>query len=255
MKKLLCIVATLALVVCGANTAKAAFMLGIDVGADAANPSAFEVLVIDNQSDGVTVNGLTSTDADGSGVTGRISYSNIIGGWDVAVSTTESKDQVGSTTSPLITLTFNVDKTTSGQGTLRIVATDTDFNNVAGLDGDVISGGGLVHVAAPEIRLFGGFDDGNDEFVMTYPKPDTGLVEFPKGAWELIKQDGVDDNIVNDNAFSMTLGLDLRFDEDEHASGNVENEMIPEPATCVIWSLLGLLGVAFARWRRRRKAA
>jgi len=231
--KLLAILAVVGLVAWTATPAEAAFKLSLD-------DNAGSTLVV---ADGDA--------ADTDARQGVITVSASLGIWDISITAAFSKPTFGSVSDPKIDImTGNGQILSSGGGTLTVMATDTDFGPVAeGLTADLLSAGGTAASGA-SVDVYGYLDTGNVEFGTEFEKPkllDLGPGAFSGSATAPLPQAIID----GAEPFSMTLVIDITHTAPGLTTLDAKNEMVPEPATCLIWGMLGVIGLAVCKLRRR----
>jgi hypothetical protein len=248
MKKYLIIgLAALVMAVASSRDADAAFVLAIDDG----NNGSVEIVVVDQSAAGTaTQNVGASTDADGSAVAGTILISKSIGVWFVQVSIAASKPAVGPAQVHLTVLVIS-----SGAGTIRVGATDTDFANPTGLSGIVTSIGGTT---AGTVSAFGetayAGASANKEFSGGYAPagtPDASVSQGPLGP-------GAYSGTVTAGASPVTPFSLTNYVVITHAGAGLTSadhtvSIAPEPGSLAVFGGLSVLGAFFMR--RRKKTA
>lgn len=237
--KLSACIAVVCLVALATDPAEAAFKLriddpttaGIDVEIDDADADGFishsgTVGSFDFQVTGAFAHG---------GPPGQLGYATInitattAGVLDVAISMDGYPDQ-GTLDTLMSTLTGDTDGTVWGQCGIDEGNTLFGFDSPWDPSGDGASDVLVAHTGTFHTTgLQGAFINTDFDEVLTVGVP-TDLEDFSMTQVA---------RIIHTSGFQVTK---ITYD----------NEMIPEPATCVIWSLLGLLGIGFARWRRRK---
>ncbi len=232
----------------GSAAAEAAFVLTIDD----LGTAGIDVIVVDEFDGAVgTVTTLgASNSADILGGDGLVGFSGSVGAFVVNVTTGVSKPVIGGGSRARLDL--NSVDVSGGAGILEIKLTDTDFvmtypelqNTFNHLVGGTTDGTIEFYGAADFDNFeFGIGGDGND--VESSLGPYTGafsfwnMVVFPEGSIT--------------GPFSLTTTALITHTGSGLTSFDAEVR-IPEPATIVIWSFLGALGVAVTCWRRRKAA-
>lgn len=247
MRRLLIAVAVGMLAMAG--SAEASLVLTIDD----LGTAGIDVIVVDNVDGGVgsaTALG-ASNQADSSAVDGMVMFSGAVGSFYINMTTGTSFPVIGNN-HHMARLLLNSFTVSGGAGTLELKLTDTDFHLTSPQNHDT-----FYHIISGwtdgTVEFYGGLDVDNTEFGLGGDGNDvesslgpysgnfahTNQVEFPLG---LITGD-----------FSMTTTALVTHDgSNPNEITNFSAEVrVPEPATIVIWSLLGALGVAVAWWRRR----
>jgi len=179
---------------------------------------------------------------------GVMLVSTNVGVWSIVISTGLSKPQVGSTIEPQ--LDMSLIGVSSKAGHLTAMITDTDFGPLAnGLTVDHTEAAG---VAAGTVNVYGWIDTDNVEFGEGWEKP--ALLGLGPGPLDGTAEAALPDDILNDDAFSMTLVVDIFHGRAGNTALDAVNIVVPTPSTfALLASLLGVAGVVFS-WRRRRNA-
>ncbi len=242
-RRLTILLALVGILALSASSASAALVLTLDdlstVGID--------VIVVDGSPVGTATALGPSTVADGSATAGVVFFSGGVGVFSVNITSGLSKPAIGAGSLGKIDLN-SVDVSGSG-GTLELMLTDTGF-----LTGPVINVGILGLIGGTTngtVDYQAWLDPANAEFGMGPGTITTGLQSFTTGAFSgTFPSNGA----LVTPPVSLTQWVSLTHGASGVSSFNAELTIIPEPATIVIWSLLGSLGIVVA-WRRRRKAA
>jgi hypothetical protein len=237
-KALLCMAAVVALVACNAGRADASLVLTLSDGVSTV------VVVDDGAAGAVSSGGNVSTIADGNIATpGLVSFNGSIGNFVVAIGVGTSKPLLPEASIDL----FNVAVTSGGAGTLTISVTDTSFSVLPAAPALSLLAGGTTDGTVSVVSYA---DAANAEFGMGIAGPVTGA-QGP-GAFSFSGVSGAAGLVT---PYSMTITATVvHTGSGQISSFDTTLSVIPEPATCVIWSILGLGGIASAR-RRRRKVA
>lgn len=251
-----------------------ALVVSVALLATSTAEASFRLRVEDLSNPGSEVGAIITDDlgADESTTTGYIKFTQTVGAFSITLTAAQSKPilPLGGSVYSHLKLT-NMTVATSGAGSIRVTVEDTDYT--AGPDTElglnVLVGGTLVGLGS-SVTVQSWVDPTNDVpdlgsdqavgdisgtpvgaipgtaipgLTPTYtsgpgPLSAFGSVPFTKsGAYSLFGQVTV--------VFGSGGGT-FSLDEDQ--------VVVPEPATCVIWSLLAAMGVCFY-FRRRRKAA
>ena len=250
MKKLLCIVAALALVACGVNTANASFVLVIDDP----NTTALDVIVIDEEDAGATSDGGYTSNADDGVQPAPNSIGAFtlgVGGFTITITTALTKDMAANYHQIHLHVSF------TGKGELLIGVTATDFPDwTPPLDALQLSGYDLDSAVADDVEFQGEKDwlddvteptEANREFSGSF-----GMDDDDQDATVNLTGNGVAYTSIAGlhGDHSMTLYAHLDIDDTITESFDVDLEQIPEPSSLAIFAGLALLG---ALWIRRRK--
>ncbi len=238
-----------AMFVLGAVSADAALVLSLDDTA-MGQAGVAEVIIVDGSLAGTsTPFGLsTHDDADGN-VDGSILFSTgtspMVAGssWKITAAAGLSKPNLGELVFGVVDMVLLATSTSSG--TLMLHTTDTDFNP----DGVSFGGGLVANIGGTTngtVSFDAWFDAGNAEFGGS-PLAGTGSVSGPVAFAETFS---IPVGQVS-GPYSLTERVVVTHTGAAGTSFNAELKMVPEPATIVIWSTLGLFGIALA-WRRRK---
>lgn len=271
MKKLLCIVAALALVACGVSTANAAFVLGIDSPENPGSP--LEVVVVDNAPAGTATQFTgVSTAADSDPTAGGIVWMGNVGVWSLTITTAESKPLLEGANGHSVGL--HIIARSSGAGTIVIAATDTDFQALSTLTslqssvGGVAAAGATVDVQGEVDWQDGGVDgnlprvSGNAEF-SAYPSAAFGDPLLPDYEPEaVVVQSGLTGALsgvaatgtgVVPNAYSITNFIRLTHTVAGTSSVDHVLSHVPEPSSLAIFAGFALFGGVVGYRRRNRR--
>ncbi|QDU56271.1 PEP-CTERM sorting domain-containing protein [Aeoliella mucimassa] len=222
--RLLCAaVAALAIGVVSASSADASFALKLTNGAST-------VTIYDNAA-GDTIGSL-----------GVINYSGAIGDYTLTVTSTYSKPYDGSAAIPVMSMTVSAKYSGTGNGDLTVEMTDTDFgpsSNPMGADLAINSAKSTTGAVTYDAYI----DLGNGEFVKTTQIGST------LGGSGIFDAEGAG-SVATNGAYSLTLVTTINSTAANQTSNFDASFTVPEPATMVVWSALGLVG--FAVYRRRQ---
>ena len=178
---------------------------------------------------------------------------------------TEDFEGFANGTSPPIILTFGSDTATlSGGGTFGEIRDYPDFGRFATSGTNYLNTNATFSIAfsGPQAAFgFFGTDIGDFSGQLTMTLTNGGTTNFTiphtVGAPDAsVLYYGLIGNTAADTFTSIQFGTTTASDSfgfDDMTVGTQEN-VIPEPPTLIIWSLLGILGIGI-RWWRRRKAA
>jgi hypothetical protein len=190
---------------------------------------------------------VTVADGNNDGAVGYDSLvSGAVGTYAVVVSTGLSQPIEPA---PYPHLHLNI--TANGTGTLVVELTETSDGStfISPLSGLILSVGGLT---APGGSItFESFVDDNDvAFGTTTAGPTLGpFVTSPHAGLISGSFASVTD------PYSVTLRITIVHSTQGTTSTDADLSTVPEPASLAVWSVLGLAGLGYGGWRRKRVAA
>ncbi len=227
-----------------AASASASLVLTIDD----LSTAGLDVVVIDDADGGVA--SLTATVADGYAGDGASSYMGSVGTFTFSFSGGISHPVTGPGAGYI---DLNSLLVSGGAGTLVFQLTDTDFDHtlvpspasmVAGIAGGTQ---GIVSFTAAldtENNEFGGGSD-PDYVISTGPLGPDGFGNFDGGGWLPLP------TLTEDYSWTETITV-THTGPGQSTSFNALSEVVPEPASIAIWSLIGLSCAGLGVLRRRR---
>ncbi len=219
---------------CTATTAEAALQMRITSSVGGT------ITIDDGEVDG-------GGDDDSSAIVGVILFTGSLGGFTVQVDTGITKPVTGSAAAPEMDLAYVVVKTTAGAETLTIEFSDMGFTT-SPLGVAVLYGGTSNNATST-----GTAGTGLNNALYNTADASTTLGPFPAAAFSA----GSVLSIPLDPAapYSLTLKVDLVAGGTGTSSGDLQLTNVPEPASLAVWSVLGLAGLGYGGWRRKRASA
>jgi len=183
----------------------------------------------------------------GDGLTGTQGAVLIAGdyfGYEVVVSTSESKPAIGSAELPSMTLSYTLINSTGTAGSIWLYATDTDFTGevdlTASLDGDSSNG---------TFSLVSGVWGGSSNTSGDISNLLIALGPIISNPFSASGQSGTVGGLIN--PYSLTIGVQMSTDLRGTTRGTLElaPTSVPEPSVVVLLGS-GLLAAGVRRWRQ-----
>ena len=228
----------IAALVMTAASANASFVLTLD---DLATPGIDVIVIDDAAALSVSAGGSVSTIVDGFTGSGVVNFSGTVGSFTVNITTAISKPVIGAPGAMLDLNSVNV--TGGGPGTLVISTTDTDYDYTQ-FTGNLQLESRIGGTAGGTVDFVTSIDEGNVEFGAT-----DSLTFGTWGPGVFSCTGAVDVGTITAD-FSLTQIATITHAGAAVTSFDAESEIVPEPASVLIWSLLGLVGLVVYRRRK-----
>ena len=206
-------------------------------------------------SDGVNP-AVTITDngaGDTSALVGHVNYGNAsFFGWNILVSSGVTKPIVGSSISPQLDLSWQVQRNVGASATLSISFSDNDFNLTSPRNFQVSSGGTLGNAGTPSVNVRSWYDLGNTTLAETTLL--TSHLFSGQGGYSGNDPGGP---VPADPSVAFTVRIDVTLPVGPIASGDVDL-ISSVPETGSMFTFLGTalfgLGIFAIRCRKSRTA-
>ena len=189
------------------------------------------------------INVVTVTDADNNG---QVDHNGALGTFNVVVSTGLSEPIE---LAPYPHLHLNILATGTGAITFELTETSVGSTLTSPLSGLTLTVGGIT-AGGGSITYRSFVDDGDVAFGQGTAGPALG----PFGAGPHVGSIGGSFAPVT-NPYSTTIVVNLNHTTQGTTSTDVDLSSVPEPASLAVWSVLGLAGLGYGGWRRKRVAA
>lgn len=184
---------------------------------------------------------------DSNGAIGAITFIGGVSGYTLQVNTGVTKPIIGSAANPEMDLNYVVTKTTAGAETLTIEFSDQGFTTSPTALSIIYS---ATSNGATQTGLAG--TGLNDALYNTSDASTTiGPFAAPGGFGTSVLGVPLDPAI----PYSLSLVVTVASTGPSQSSGDLQLTGVPEPASLAVWSVLGLAGLGYGGWRRKRASA
>ena len=185
---------------------------------------------------------------DGNAAAGAVSFSGVINGWNILVSSGVTKPILGSATSPSLDLTWQVTRTSaSGGSSLTICFSENGFN-LAAPRNFVTDVGGTAGPAGNSVNVRTYYDLGNTTLAQTTLLTSHLFTSPPNG----FSASDIGGPVPADPSVSFTIKLVLSQGVGTVSSGDIDLHSVPEGGSMV--TFLGTALLALGIFAARRKS-